>query len=357
MKKMMVLGAALATTALSGMVSAQELNILSFGGAYGASQMEAYHKPYMAQTGIKINSIDADNPAVPLKAQVEAGNVTIDIADVEPSDLVRLCDEGALEVLPITELPDGVDGSKAADDFVEGGLYECGVGTIVYSSVVAYRGDKTTGVTSSADFFDLEKFPGKRGLRKGAKYALELALMADGVEPKDVYAALATPEGVDRAFKKLDTIKSQVIWWEAGAQPPQLLADGEVVMTTAYNGRIFNAMMEEKQPFEILWDNQILDFNLFVIPKGAPNKDAAWTFIKWATDSQRLADQTKFISYGPARKSSTALVTTFKDGTTPMEKNLPTYPEYMTDALVTGVEFWADHDTELSERFNAWLSN
>ncbi len=36
--------------------------------------------------------------------------------------------------------------------------------------------------------------------------------------------------GVDRAFAKLDTIKDSVVWWEAGAQPPQLLADGEVVM-------------------------------------------------------------------------------------------------------------------------------
>jgi len=354
MKRFLFLTSALASFAVA--ASAQEITIVSWGGAYGASQVEAYHKPYMELTGVKINSVDADNPATPIKAQVEAGNVTIDIADVEPSDLVRLCDEGALEVLAIEDLPDGADGTPAAEDFIEGGLYDCGVGTIVYSTLIAYRSDGGEAPTTTADFFDLEKFPGKRGLRKGAKYALELALMADGVPPAEVYDLLATPEGVDRAFAKLDTIKDQVVWWEAGAQPPQLLADKEVVMTTAYNGRIFNAMISENQPFELLWPNQILDFNLFVIPKGAPNKDAAWEFIKWATDTQRLADQASFISYGPARKSSAPLVGLFNDGVTEMGPHMPTNPDYMADALTTDIEFWADHDIELSERFNAWLA-
>lgn len=355
MKRLMI-----ATTAIAGLAtvaSAQDITVMSFGGAYGASQMEAYYKPYMAETGVKITSVDADNPAIPLKAQVEANNVTVDVADLEPSDLVRLCDEGALEVLPIDELPDGADGTPAAKDFIDGTLYECGVGTIVYSTLIAYRSDKTSGVTSTADFFDLEKFPGKRGLRKSAKFALELALMADGVKPADVYETLSTPEGVDRAFAMLDKIKDQVVWWEAGAQAPQLLADGEVVMTTGYNGRFFDAMIGENQPFTLFWPNQILDFNLYVIPKGTPNKDAAWKFIKYATDSQRLADQATYISYGPARRSSAAMVGLYKDGKTEIGPYLPTYPAHMEDSLTTSVEFWADHDIELSERFNTWLAN
>ncbi len=348
------------TTALAGFslaAQADEINVMSWGGAVAAAQMEAWHKPYMAETGVRINSIDADNPATPVKAQVEAGNVTADIADIEPSDLTRLCDEGLLEVLPTDELPDGADGTKAADDFIPGGLYDCGVGILVYSTMIAYRPDKVDGIASAADFFDLEKFPGKRRLRKGAKFALELALMGDGVPPAEVYDTLATPEGVDRAFAKLDTIKDSIIWWEAGAQPPQLLADGEVVMSTAYNGRIFDAVMNEQAPFKILWTNQILDFNLYVIPKGAPNKDAAWNYIKWISESQHEADLSKFISYGPPRKSAAALVGTYKDDKTEMAQNLPTYPEYMEAALTSDVEFWADHDEELSQRFITWLSN
>jgi putative spermidine/putrescine transport system substrate-binding protein len=161
---------------------------------------------------------------------------------------------------------------------------------------------------------------------------------------------------VDRAFAKLDTIKSEVVWWEAGAQPPQLLADGEVAMTTAYNGRIFNAAIAEAKPFQILWDGQILDFDLFVIPKGSPNVEDAKKYVAYATDSQRLADQAKYISYGPARKSSAALVGLYKDGKTEMAPHMPTAPENMTNALVNDFAYWVDHDAELNERFQAWLS-
>ena len=196
----------------------------------------------------------------------------------------------------------------------------------------------------------------KRGVRKGAKAVLEFALLADGVAPADVYATLATPEGVDRAFAKLDTIKKDVVWWEAGAQPPQLLADGEVVMTTAYNGRIFGAAVGEGKPFEILWDGQVYEYDLFVIPKGAPNLEAAKKFIAFSTDTQRLADQAKWISYGPARKSSAPLVGLYQDGKTEMGPHMPTAPENMTNALPSSYEFWVDRDAELNERFNAWLA-
>lgn len=358
MKRLLTMTTTIAgLAAMASTASAQEITVMSFGGAYGASQMEAYYKPYMADTGVKITSVDADNPAIPIKAQVEAGNVTLDVVDLEPSDVLRLCDEGALELLPLDELPDGDDGTPAREDFVDGALYDCAVGTIVYSTLIAYRADLTEPVTSSADFFDLENFPGKRGMRKSAKFALELGLMADGVAPGDVYDTLGTPEGVDRAFAMLDKIKGQVVWWEAGAQAPQLLADGEVVMTTGYNGRFFDAMIEENQPFTLFWPHQILDFNLFAIPKGAPHKDEAWKFIKYATDTTRLAAQATYISYGPARRSSAELVGLYKDGKTEIAPFLPTYPDYVEASLTTNIEFWADHDIELSERFNTWLAN
>ena len=262
-----------ATTALALVLAgpafaAGEVNVMSWGGAYTKSQVEAYHKPFTEQTGVKVNSIDADNPAKPIKAQVEANNVTVDVADVEYSDAVRLCDEGLLETIDTSALPAAPDGTPAEEDFIEGALTDCAVASIVWSTVYAYDKTKFEGnePTTIADFFDTEKFPGKRGMRKNAKAQLEMALMADGVPAGEVYEVLATEEGVDRAFKKLDTIKDDIVWWEAGAQPPQLLADGEVAMTTAYNGRIFNAAVSENKPFEIVWDGQILDFDLFVIP-------------------------------------------------------------------------------------------
>jgi len=184
-----------------------------------------------------------------------------------------------------------------------------------------------------------------------------MALVADGVAAADVYDVLSTDEGVDRAFAMLDTIKDDVVWWEAGAQPPQLLADGEVKMTTAYNGRIFNAMASEGKPFEIVWDGQVFDVDLWVIPKGAPNKEAAMDFLAFSTDTQRLADQAAWISYGPARLSSSALVGSYNsDPDLKMGPHMPTAPANFLNAIANGFEFWADNQDELNERFNAWLA-
>ncbi|WP_322867572.1 ABC transporter substrate-binding protein [Aquicoccus sp. G2-2] len=348
----------LATTVLAFAASvamAEDLTVVSWGGAYTKSQVEAYHKPWMAETGNTIISEDYNGGLAEVKSQVEAGNVTWDVVDVELSDAVRGCDEGLLEPIDKSVLPPAPDGTPATEDFIKGALTECSVATIVWSTIFAYDGDKTKGVKDINDFFDLEKFPGKRGMRRSPKANLEMALMADGVAPDDVYDTLSTPEGVDRAFAKLDTIKDDVVWWEAGAQPPQLLADGEVVMTTAYNGRIFNAAVAEDKPFVVNWDAQILDFDLWVIPKGAPHKDLALKFIAYSTDTQRLADQASWISYGPARKSSDPLVGLYNDGKTQMASHMPTSKAAMKKALVNDFEFWADNQDELNQRFNSWL--
>jgi putative spermidine/putrescine transport system substrate-binding protein len=357
MKKTLILSTALVSLGMA--ASAQELTIMSWGGAYSMSQVEAYNKPFAEANGVTVNMVDADNPATPIKAMVEAGDYSADVFDVELSDAVRLCDEGLLEVIDHSALPAAPDGTPAVDDFVPGALSsDCAVANIVWSTVYAYDTTKFTGEapTTMADFFDLAKFPGQRGLRKGAKANLEMALMADGVPAGEVYDVLSTDEGVARAFAKLDTIKDSVVWWEAGAQPPQLLADGEVVMSTAYNGRIFNAAVSENKPFAIVWDGQIMDFDLFVIPKGNPDAELAMQYVAFATDTQRLADQAKYISYGPARRSSGPLVGLYQDGKTEMGPQMPTAEANMGNALVNNFEFWADRGTDLEEKFNAWLA-
>jgi len=334
-------------------VSAQDLTVVSWGGQYTYSQVEAYHKPFAEKTGINIISEDYTGNVAPIRAQVQSGNVTWDVVDVELSDAIRLCDEGLIEEIDHSMLPPAPDGTPAEEDFIEGALQPCAVATITWSTIYAFNEEAfpEDGPQPSTieDFFDVEAFPGKRGVRKWPKAIMEMALMADGVAPEDVYDVLATDEGVDRAFAQLDRIKDEIVWWEAGAQAPQLLADGEVVMTTAYNGRIYGAQVEEDQPFEIVWDGQNLDLDLWVIPAGAPNRDAALEFIKFSTDTQRLADQAKYISYGPARQSSFPLVE--KE----MQPHMPTNPENLQNALVSDPLFWADYQEELNQRFNTWL--
>lgn len=338
---------------------AQEVVVMSWGGSYGAAQTEGGLKPFTAETGIKTTMVDSDNPATPIKAMVEAKNVTVDVASLEYADAIRLCDEGVLEPVDVASLPAAPDGTPAKDDFLPGALTECGVSTDIWSNIIAYDKSKFSGDAPAkvADFFDLSKFPGKRGLKKSPKAVLELALMGDGVAVGDVYKVLATPEGVDRAFKKLDTIKKDVVWWEAGAQAPQLLADGEVAMTTAYNGRIFNAAIGENKPFVIIWDGQIYENEMYAIPKGAPHMEDAKKFLAYATSTKGLIQQAQNISYGPARKSSNAQEIIFKDGKTVMGPNLPTAPENMKNALETSSDFWVDKNAELNERFNSWLAS
>lgn len=357
MKSTLILSTALGGLAFA--ATAQEVNVVSWGGAYETSQVEAYNKPFTAETGIRVNMIAADNPATPLKAQVEAGNVTGDVFDVEVSDAIRLCDEGALLEIDPAMLPAAPDGTPAVDDFVPGALQDCAVANIVWGTVISYNTTKFEGEMpqTAADFFDTEKFPGKRGLPRNPKRTLYLALIADGVPAEEIYDVLGTDEGVDRAFAKLDTIKSDVVWWEAGAQPVQLLADGEVSMTTVYNGRVFDAMVAENQPFEIIWDGQYMDMDMFVIPKDAPNLDNAIEYLKFATDTQRLADQARYIAYGPARQSSASLVGLYQDGVTEMAPHMPTSPEALENAVMDDPEFWADRDAEMVERFNAWLAS
>ena len=355
MKKILLLSSALTVAAFAAQA---EVRVMSWGGAYGAAQNEAHVKPFTATTGIAASMQDSDNPATPIKAMVEAGNVTVDVASVEYADAIRLCDEGLLEPIDINALPAGNDGTPAADDFLAGAVTDCGVSTDIWATVFAYDTTKITGDApkTAADFFDLAKFPGKRGLHKGPKANLEFALIADGVPVADVYATLRTPEGLDRAFAKLDTIKADVVWWEAGAQAPQLLADGEVAMTTAYNGRIFNAVMTEGKAFQIVWDGQTYENEMYVVPKGTPNLAEAMQFIAYATSTDGLRQQSQYISYGPARKSSLMTELLFNDGKTVMGPHLPTAPENMTNALGSDSAFWVDKNAELGERFNAWLA-
>ncbi len=338
--------------------SRAEVVVMSWGGDYGAAQVEAFNQPFTRKTGIKSKMVNADRPPGLVKTMVESGNVTVDVVEFESPDAVRGCDEGFLQQIDRNMLPPGSDGTPADRDFLAGAITDCGVSTVVYSTAYAYDASKyTVGPKTVADFFDLAKFPGKRALRKTAKFALEMALLGDGVPSSEVYRLLATPTGLARAFAKLGSIRKHVVWYEANAEAVRLLADGEVTMASGTTNRFFAAKVEEKKPFEIVWDGQIYDFAVFVIPKGAPHLDDARKYLVFATDTDRLARMAQLLPFGPARRSSLPMVGKYKDGKTDIRPYLPTSPENMKNALQSSSEFWVDHDTELTERFNAWLAS
>ncbi len=352
------LTAAVLLCATAGLAVAETLTVVSWGGAYGRASKLAVLDPFSAESGVEINIEDYNGGLAQVRAQTETGNVHWDLVDLEIADLVRGCDEGLLELVEEDELGAVPEGSSLAEDYFPDTITDCGGSQLFYATVYAYNQKvfPDGGPTTIEDFFDLQKFPGRRGMRRTPQVNLEFALMADGVPLDRVYAVLDTPEGLNQAFRKLDTIKDAIIWWEAGAQPPQMLADQEVAMSTAYNGRIFNAQVLEKQPFTVVWDGQVLDHGGFGIVAGTPNLAAARKLIEFASRPETMAAISRYISYSPARRSAMALVKTHQETGIEMAPHMPTSPENLKRALQNDWEWWSDHFDEMNERFAAWLA-
>lgn len=338
---------------------ADEMTIVSWGGAYQNSQQKAYFDPYVADTGITITTDESSGEAVTkLRAMAEAGNITWDLVDVTAADAMRLCDEGlAMEIDFDDMLAPAPDGTSATEDFGDTLVSDCAIPQIVFSTTFGYRTDLIDQPTSVCDVFDLEGFPGKRALEKRPIGNMEWALICDGVPVEDVYDVLETEEGVARAFAKLDTIKDDVVWWSAGAETPQLLADGEVVIGSTYNGRLFSAIEEQGQPIGMLWDWQMFDLDVWIIPADLPEDRLARTldFVRFATDTQRLADQAKYISYGPARASSAPLVGQHAELGIDMAPHMPTDPANAQNTFLFNYDWWASYRDDLDAQFQAWL--
>ena len=342
---------------------ADSMTLVSWGGAYQASQQNAYVAPYLEMNpGVTASWDESSAEAVAkLRAMNEAGNITWDVVDVVASDAMRLCDEGlAMEIDHDEMLEPAPDGTPASEDFGDLIVSDCFVPQIVYSTTFGYRTDLVgdTPPTSVCDVFDLEAYPGKRSLQRRPIDNMEWALYCDGVAKEDIYDVLSTDEGVDRALAKLDTIKSEVVWWSAGAETPQLLADGEVVMGSTFNGRLFSAIAEQNQPIGMLWDMQSFDLDGWIIPAGLPEDRLARAldFLRFATDTQRLADQAKFISYGPARASSAPLVGKHAELGIEMAPHMPTDPANATNVHIYDYEWWADNRDDIDAKFQAWLA-
>ena len=328
------------------------LTIVSWGGSYTRSQMLAYVKPFRRRSGEWVAMETYNGGLDEIREQVDTENVVWDVVDFELSDLIRGCREGLLEKIDHGKLAAGGDGTPAAEDFIPGALTECGVGQMVWATVVGYDGSRFEGDRPArlADFFDVKKFPGKRGLRRDPRVALEWALMADGVAPAEVYASLETEEGQERAFGMLDKIRTSLVWWMSGSEPVQLLDSGEVAMTSVWNGRMYRPMVEDGKDYAIVWDGQLWDIDSWGVPKGAENLAKAMDFIRFATSSEPLAEQTRYITYGPARVSAMALVDEGK------KAMLPTAAANMASALQTDAAWWATHHAELSARMEQWLA-
>lgn len=319
----------------------RDLTVVGFGGATQEAMRETLFKPYQEKAGAPLLEESYTGGIAKVKAMVETGTTTWDVVQMDENEMILACDQGLLEPFDWAGLPNSADIIAPAKS-------DCGVGAFVWSKILAYDGDKTSGVTSWADFWNLEKWPGKRGLRKQARMTLEVALLADGAKPEELYDILATKEGQDRAFAKLDAIKPNIQWWESGAQPMEWLASGEVTMTSAYNGRVIAANQQGRH-FKMSWTNQLYAMDFWAIPKGG-NRDQAFDIVNFMTSPEPQKAFAEKMVYGVTNAKAMDSISA------DIKPQLPTAEENMVGALAVSTPFWVDHEEELQQRFNRWVA-
>jgi putative spermidine/putrescine transport system substrate-binding protein len=329
-----------------------KLQIASAGGAYMKSQEMAYFRPFGRRTGYSVSTASFDGTLDSLKAQGASSHW--DVADLDQDVVAQACQQGLLEPLDAALLQPGPDGTSPSEDFVPGAIQPCGIASTAWSAVIVYEKGLKAQPSKAENFFDLKKFPGKRALPRTPQHTLELALLADGVAPGEIYAKLATREGQNRAFAKLSAIKEQIVWWDRAADATAKITSKQAAMGLAFNGRIFMTIVKNRQPLAILWDHQIYHLNYWAVPKGGKFPAQAREFIAFATSAGPLADQTRWMPYGPARLSAVKLAGRHAELNLDMKPYLPTYQPNLQGALAFDSAWWSQQQ-ELKDRFAAWL--
>ena len=320
----------------------RKITVRDPGGPFTAGFGQAFYEPFKAETGIEVVGIQGEHePTGMIKAMIEAGNFTWDGALLSKSSHQSLVNLGYLEPIApkggpgpnLSEVPEDLRG-----EFI--------LGNDVYATLIAYRADVLgdNGPKSWADFWDVDKIPGARALRKHPFDTMEQALLADGVAPADLY-----PLDFDRAFASLDKIKNSIdIWWTGGAQTSQLLSSGEVDMLPAWNGRA-QVAVDDNAPVELVWDGALYTHEGWTILKGTPNADLMREFIEFAAQGKQQALYTPHVAYGPTNPNAYDFIDAER------AKVLPTNPAYLPNMVAVDTDFWGANKDEAAERFEAWL--
>ena len=321
------------------------LTVATSPGAYERAQAAAMMHPYGTAKTKDVRPAFFEGGVADLAKAVSAHAYPGDVIDLELPDAMATCAMGLLEKIDPASLPPGDDGTPAAKDFVPGAIGPCWVGSIVYSHVIIFGNFAGPQPQNLSDFFDLTKFPGHRALPRGPKYNLEMALLADDVAAKDVYATLATDAGMDRALKKLESLGA--IAWSSSSEAVTLIKSGGAAMAVALNQDIYDARLSH-----MIWDHQLYELDVFGVPAGDPKKDMAMDFVRFATGSSPLAGVASWVPYGPARHSALALVGDNPELHTPMRPWLST--AHFDTAFAVDDSWWQTHGPAVAARWETW---
>lgn len=343
--KSILAAAAAALLATTGVAAAKSVTIASWGGSYQEAQSKALFEPAAANTGIEVKQ-ETYGGMSDVRLQVTSGQVTLDIVASGSGSAARAAAEGLLEPLDYSVID--------VSTFYPALYTDHCVGGDVFSTVYAWNTDTygSSGPNSWADFFDVGKFPGKRAYRGKVAGALEPAIMAAGVAPEDVYKALDSEAGIERALDKIRELKPHIdVFWTSGAQQAQLMKDGEVDMTTGWNGRFDNAKKDGAQ-VAYSFNQALLDYDCFAVPKGAPNRDVAMEFLAEISKPEYQDDLPKYITYGPTNRA--AYETGVIDAAT--AAGLPSSPANAAQQVPVSLAWYAKWETIAEEMYSEMLT-
>jgi len=310
------------------------------GGPFTKGFAEAFYQPFTKATGIEVVGVTSSaEPTSQIKSMVETKNYTWDVAGISLAAIQQLVKEGdyiekhGLDSDPLVKQI----GAEYRDEY--------GVGSDVYATVLAYRTDKVkTAPATWADFWDTEKVPGRRAMRRYPFDTIEQALFADGATAENVY-----PCDLDRAFKKLDQIKPKIAaWWTGGAQSTQMLVNGEVDIIPTWIARV-QAAQAEGAPVGVMWDKNLWGVDAWAILKGTPNADLCREFIKFTCDAKRQAAFTPYVANGPTNPGAYEFIDK------KVAVGLPTYEENRKKGVAIDNAYWAANKDKAIERFNSWI--
>lgn len=345
MKTRTLLTISAAIMATSAFAQDKSVTIASWGGSYQEAQSKALFEPAAANTGVEVKQ-ETYGGMSDVRLQVSSGQVTLDIVASGSGSAARAAAEGLLEKLDFDIIDVSTFYPSLYTDYCLGGD--------VFSTVYAWNTETfgDNGPQSWADFWDVEKFPGTRAYRGAVAGALEPALMADGVAPEDVYSVLDSEDGIERAIDKIRELKSDIaVFWTSGAQQAQLMKDGEVDMTTGWNGRFDNAAKDGAM-VKYSFNQALLDYDCFAIPKGAPNRDTAMEFLNEISKPEYQDDLPKYITYGPTNKAA------YDTGeiTAAVAAGLPSSPENAALQLPVSLDWYAKWETIAAEMYQEMLT-
>ena len=330
--------------------SAEPITVVSWGGSYGKAQDRALFTDASNHSGIAINR-ESGASMTKTCLQVQSGSVTWDLVVTGSGGAAAAAADGCLEKIDYSVVD--------VSDFYPGLYTDYCVGSDVFATVMAWNADKygepgSPGAPSSwADFWDVKKFPGTRAYRaNNVDGALEPALMADGVPPEKVYEVLATPEGKRRAINKIRELKPHIaVFWGSGAQQAQLMKDAEVDMSTGWNGRFDNAKKDGAK-VGYTFNQALLDYDCFAMPKGAPNKEVAMRFLAEVSKPQYQANLPFYITYGPTNRKAYEMTKAPKE----LIESLPSHPKNVPLMLPVSLDWYAKHKNEALELYMELMS-